>query len=82
MWVEATADDAVVRARLRRREHESHVISDAREADFEMLTSKYNAPMEIPESALLRISTDGEQQQTCTELLRTLVSRNARSGGP
>ncbi len=79
MWVEAVASDATVRDRLRHRNQNRQVISDAREEDFEKLAAGYLAVKEIPDAELISIPTEGTALKTQTDLLQHLVRKNASS---
>ena len=79
LWVEAMASDATVRDRLRHRNQDSQVISDAREEDFEKLAAGYLPVKEIPDAELIRIPTEGPALNTQTDLLQRLTQTNASS---
>jgi predicted kinase len=79
MWVESVASDATVRDRLRHRNRDRQVISDAREEDFEKLAAGYLAVKEIPNAELISIPTEDTALKTQTDLLQRLVQKNASS---
>lgn len=82
MWVEAIASNATVRDRLRHRNRDGHVISDAREEDFDRLAAGYLAVQEIPDAELISIPTENTAVKTQTNLLHSLVQKNASSTLP
>jgi hypothetical protein len=57
IWTFADADEEIRRKRLRDRASRSDVISDAREEDLQLLAARFEAPDEIPASAVIRINT-------------------------
>ena len=57
IWTFADADEEIRRKRLRDRANRSDVISDAREEDLQLLAARFEAPDEIPASAVIRINT-------------------------
>ena len=79
MWVEAVASDSAVQDRLRHRNQDSQVISDAREEDFEKLAAGYLAVQEIPDAEFLSIPTEDTTLKTQADLLQSLVRKNASS---
>jgi predicted kinase len=72
-FIEAQADDAVVKQRLREREVEPDEWSDARIEDFERLTGIYEPPAERPAHHCLSVRTDGPLTKTLTRALKALV---------
>ncbi len=72
-FVELTAEDDVLKRRLRRRSTEEATASDARASDFEMLTERYAAPDALEDPRHIRIGTEGAPEQTTLEILKTLI---------
>lgn len=82
-FFEAHAKSQEIQERLRARDHQSHVVSDARIEDFPMLAQRYQPPSELPRERCWRISTRGPVQEVARRLLRRLAILNAhKSGGP
>ncbi|MDX1586582.1 MAG: AAA family ATPase [Balneolaceae bacterium] len=75
-FVEVQADDATIKNRLKMREGEEGVISDAREEDFEELNRYYQPPEEIGGDHIIRLSTAGSENKTLSELYDELIKRN------
>jgi uncharacterized protein len=70
-FVEITADDEEIRARLRRRENKATEISDARLEDFAKLTAAYERPDASEE--YLTIASGPDVEATATTVLRSLI---------
>jgi uncharacterized protein len=77
-WVAAHASDDVTRERLARRAQSADVVSDARLEDFEKLTSRFEAPEELPDEIAIRISTEGSREATLHLLMQQLAERGVR----
>lgn len=77
-WIAAHASDDVTRERLARRSQSDKVVSDARLEDFEKLTSRFEAPDELPDNVLLRVSTDGAPGPTLHHLMLQLAERGVK----
>ena len=77
VWIEAAASDAVIRERLVERDHDDHVVSDARLEDYRRLSSGYEAPDELGPAEKIRIHTDGDLGQVFASLMKRLASRRA-----
>lgn len=80
LFVEAKASEKVVKSRLRQRDEEDNVVSDARLEDFEALTNRYHPPSEITEKHLISVQTDQPVEQTIRTLYFELADRNITSG--
>jgi len=74
IWTFADADEEIRRKRLRDRASRRDVISDAREEDLQLLAARFEAPDELPASALIRINTgtsfEASQRAWLTEIAR------------
>jgi predicted kinase len=70
--LEAQAEDLMVKQRLSDREAKRDEISDARLEDFEMLTSLYEPPCELPAIRCARIQTFAALEETVTNALKSL----------
>lgn len=75
LLVEARASDEVIRQRLRDREQQQGVVSDARLEDFDKLNERYQPPEEIDADRFTGINTERAVDQTLGELYRELVDR-------
>jgi len=78
LFVEVEAPESVVKERLRQRDIEQNIISDARVEDFHMLKERYNAPDEIEAQQKISISTNQPLEETIYELYTKLVDSNIR----
>jgi uncharacterized protein len=72
-FIEAEAPDEVVKQRLEHREGATHIVSDARLEDFEMLMRSYEAPSEIQTHHCLHVATDRPTTMTIAQILKELV---------
>ncbi len=81
-FVELVADGDLLRERLRHRESEASVVSDARLSDFDKLEARFETPEDEEDTALLRVSSAVDPEETHRRLLVGLVrSRYPSSGG-
>lgn len=71
--IEAQASDMAVKRRLHERETKPDEISDARLEDFEMLTRRYETPVELSASQAVKIHTVGTIEKTVTKALQSLA---------
>jgi aminoglycoside phosphotransferase family enzyme len=76
-YIELTAPDELVRARLRAREQDSCCISDARLDDLERLRGQYNPPVELS-NQLIRVDSGGIGAKTLEIALARLMDRSLR----
>ncbi len=72
-FVEATASDATIRARLRRREHAGREVSDARLEDFDLLAARYQAPDALEEARHVIVATETAAEATTLDALQRLI---------
>jgi predicted kinase len=79
-FIEAEAPDEVVKQRLEQRKGASHVVSDARLQDFEMLKRSYEAASEIDTGHCLHVATN--RPPTVTTALKELVLARFESSSP
>ncbi|HMB93407.1 MAG TPA: AAA family ATPase [Rhodothermales bacterium] len=75
IFVEATASDKVLRARLAQREHQDDMISDARLEDFEMLTARYEAPESVQDARFFAVSSETEVEETVGAILKAIIDQ-------
>jgi hypothetical protein len=73
VFVELTADDDTIRARLRQRATARDVVSDARSEDFEMLTRRYEAPDALEDARHIHVASGDDPEATTQEALQHLV---------
>lgn len=76
LFVEAKAPEDVVKSRLRQRDEEDGVVSDARLEDFETLKNRYSAPSEMGDETFISVQTDQPVEQTIRALYFELADRN------
>ncbi len=74
-WIEAYASETVVCERLKERDLDHEVVSDARLEDYKRLSAGYEPPDELPAEKRLCILTDGKIDQVFGALLRDMVVR-------
>jgi len=78
-FIEVTAPDDVLRARLAARASAEDVVSDARLEDFEKLSTHYQSPAADEDPALLSISSDAGPEQTHARVLEWLAGLGVAS---
>lgn len=76
IFVEVQASDKTIADRLKVREKQNNVISDARLEDFENLNANYEAPFEINDRHLIKVSTKQSKKDSIIELYRKLIDNN------
>jgi uncharacterized protein len=81
-FIEAEAPDEVVKQRLEQRKGATHVVSDARLEDFEMLMGSYEAPAEIRAHHCLHVATDRPTTVTIAQAFKELVLARFESSSP
>lgn len=72
-WIEAQASDAVACDRLKERDHDEAVVSDARLEDYRRLSAGYEPPDELRPQEKLTIPADGRLGQVFSALLKDLA---------
>ena len=75
MFIETQASDETIISRLKARDIEKDIVSDARLEDFEKLSSRYESPDELPDKYFLQVSTQTDLPETLEILYRKLASR-------
>lgn len=73
-WIEAHASEAVVCERLKERDHDCAVVSDARLEDYKRLSAGFEPPEELPPEEKLSVLADGKLDQVFSALLHQLVA--------
>jgi uncharacterized protein len=81
-FIEAEAPDEVVKQRLEQRKGATHVVSDARLRDFEMLMRSYEAASEIDTHHCLHVATDRPTAVTIAQVLKELVQARFEANSP
>ena len=66
-------DESTARARLRRRDDEADVVSDARISDFETLNSAFDPPDELPGPSTRLIKCTGATGRAASAALISLA---------
>jgi predicted kinase len=74
-FVEITAPDDVIRARLVQRGHQQGIISDARIEDFDQLAARYEVSCPAEASRIVSVSSEPAIEQTTLSVLKALVAR-------
>jgi uncharacterized protein len=67
--------DAEIQARLKRRETQAHVVSDARLEDFERLRGRFHPPSEVPPNQLIELDASESVKRLLERTLKQLVER-------
>ncbi|MDZ7658256.1 AAA family ATPase [Fodinibius sp.] len=80
LFVEAQAPEEVIKSRLKQRDQQDDIVSDARLEDFELLKSRYSPPTEIADENLISVQTDQAVEQTIRTLYFELADRNITGG--
>ncbi len=73
VFVELTAGDEALKKRLRERSAADATASDARAADFDMLTERYEAPDALEDPRHVTVSTEAAPEDTTLALLKALI---------
>jgi len=76
--LEAQANNAAVKQRLRAREAKPGEVSDARLEDFDSLTHLYEPPIELSAGQRVKVRTSGPLDQTVTRALQGLARLQVR----
>ncbi len=78
-FIELAAGGELLRERLRRRESETRVVSDARLSDFDKLEARFETPDDEEATAVMRVASDVDPAETHRRLLVGLVKRRWES---
>ena len=76
LFVEVQAPEQVIKSRLKQRNDQDDVVSDARIEDFEILNNRYDPPTEIADAHLITVQSDQPVEQTIRTLYFALADRN------
>lgn len=76
LFIESRASDEVIKKRLKNREKQKRVVSDARLEDFDLLKKKYNPPVDIDDRHLIAINTENPLKNTLAELYTAFADKN------
>jgi len=82
MFIEVSAPAAIRRNRLKQRETESGVISDARLEDMDQLDQKYDPGRGLPSENFIRIDTSVSVERSLNDLYAALIKRHLNSLQP
>lgn len=72
-FVELTASEDVLRARLASRTSDTATASDARAEDFDMLTERYQPPTALEDPFHVRIDAESPPEETTLAILKALI---------
>jgi ribose 1,5-bisphosphokinase PhnN len=75
IWIELTASDALIRRRLKGRDSQQQVVSDARLQDFSTLAAWYASPGDAELNNLLRVRSTGRVDTVMKRVLDELIDR-------
>ena len=76
LFVELKASDEAVKKRLKQREKEKAVVSDARLENFDLLRHLYQEPEEVPPEHLLRVNAEADKGELVAHVLQQLSLLN------
>lgn len=76
LFIEAQASENVIKQRLKDRETQNDVVSDARIEDYDKLDRRYEPPEELETKQLVEVNTDSDLENTIEQLYRALAKRN------
>lgn len=77
-WIMAEADEQTTLSRLRARDDDNEVVSDARVEDHAALGSGFQPPDELPGGRCVRIQTCEDPEPTLAKLMAKLAEENGR----
>jgi len=77
-FIETQAPDETIISRLKARDKEKDIVSDARLEDFEKLTSGYESPDELTDTQLLKVNTQTDLPETFEILYKKLIDQHLR----
>lgn len=81
-FIELTASDAVIHARLEARSRSDGEVSDARLEDLSLLTARYEAPAAEEGLDLVTVCAEGDLEETALEILLRLITTRALTDEP
>lgn len=73
LFIEAQASEETVKERLRSRDTETEVVSDARLGDYSMLEARYETPNEVDPQRIINLTTDRKLSETLMDLYRKMI---------
>jgi aminoglycoside phosphotransferase family enzyme/predicted kinase len=76
LFVEAQASDETIKDRLRSRNSQQDVVSDARLEDFATLDERYHAPNELDANQVIAVDTNRQVEETIEQLYQKLIEIN------
>src|SRR5439155_26282387 len=72
-FIEVHTSDTVVKQRLKERDSQANVVSDARLEDFDKLNRRYEAPSEVSCREVITANSARSPEATLLEVLKKLV---------
>jgi aminoglycoside phosphotransferase family enzyme/predicted kinase len=78
LFIEAKAPDEIIKSRLRKRDQQENIVSDARLEDFEILKNRYDPPTEIADENLISVQTNQTIPKTISILYSKFADRNIK----
>ncbi len=76
IFIEVSAPDEIRKKRLKKRENENEIISDARFEDMAELDRKYEAGNDLPSENFIKIDTSVSVEQSLEDLYSALIERH------
>lgn len=76
LFVEVKASDEIILKRLKARNKEENVISDARLEDFEKLAASYTSPAEMDSQSFITVHTDQSLEDSLEQLYQKMIDRH------
>ncbi|MEY2725480.1 MAG: hypothetical protein RLZZ458_1347 [Planctomycetota bacterium] len=77
IWTIAEAPEDIRRERLRCRAHQTDVVSDAREEDLPLLSSRFQPPTELPSQDCIHVDTSSSPALSKSCWLQQIASRQS-----
>ncbi|SMO54788.1 AAA family ATPase [Fodinibius sediminis] len=78
IFIEVRAADAIIKERLKAREEQPGIISDARLEDFKSLSRGYEPPVELQDNHSVRVDSGQPVEESIRELYTRLAERNLK----
>ena len=76
LFVELIASDEAIKKRLKQRDKEKEVVSDARLENFDLLRHMYQEPEEVPFEHLIRVNAEADKEKLVSHVLQQLSLLN------
>lgn len=75
-FIVARVSEAETIERLKRREHNSHTVSDARLEDYQAIAATFEEPDELSDEQKIEVVCAGSQRELCGNVLAEIARRN------